>query len=171
MKTQVQEVNRNIYDIKNKDNYEIKIQGLNKEIVEEISKLKNEPEWMLEIRLKALEMYEKLELPTWGPDLSELNMEKIATYVNRVCVNAELNTDGNPVQSTGSHTHTFSISTGNQSANHVHTVTVNSSGSHTHTLPSGSTIGRANTDDEALSTRTVDLTPLSISVFVYRRTA
>ena len=81
MKTQVQEVNRNIYDIKNKDNYEIKIQGLNKEIVEEISKLKNEPEWMLEIRLKALEMYEKLELPTWGPDLSELNMEKIATYV------------------------------------------------------------------------------------------
>ena len=81
MKTQVQEVNRNIYDIKNKDNYEIKIQGLNKEIVEEISKLKNEPEWMLEIRLQALEMYEKLELPTWGPDLSELNMEKIATYV------------------------------------------------------------------------------------------
>ena len=81
MKTQVEDINRNIYDIKNKDNYEIKIQGLNKEIVEEISKLKNEPEWMLEIRLQALEMYEKLELPTWGPDLSELNMEKIATYV------------------------------------------------------------------------------------------
>ena len=33
------------------------------------------------IRLKALETYNKLELPTWGPDLSELNMEEIATYV------------------------------------------------------------------------------------------
>ena len=81
MKTQVEDINRNIYDIKNKDDYEIKIQGLNREIVEEISRLKNEPDWMLEIRLKALKMYEELELPTWGPDLSELNMDDIATYV------------------------------------------------------------------------------------------
>ena len=82
MKTQVEEINRNIYDIKNKDEYDFKIQkGLNKEIVIEISKQKKEPEWMLDIRLKALEMYNKLELPTWGPDLSELNMEEIATYV------------------------------------------------------------------------------------------
>ena len=36
---------------------------------------------MLKIRLDALEMYNKLELPTWGPDLSELNMDEIATYV------------------------------------------------------------------------------------------
>ena len=42
MKTQVEEVNRNIYDIKNKDNYEFKMQkGLNREIVEEISRQKN----------------------------------------------------------------------------------------------------------------------------------
>lgn len=41
MKTQVEEVNRNIYDIKNKDNYEFKMQkGLNREIVEEISRQK-----------------------------------------------------------------------------------------------------------------------------------
>ena len=81
-KTQVNEINRNIYDIKNKDDYEFKMQkGLSREIVEEISKRKNEPDWMLEIRLKALEMYEKLELPTWGPDLSELKMDEIATYV------------------------------------------------------------------------------------------
>ena len=81
-KTQVNEINRNIYDIKNKDDYEFKIKkGLSREIVEEISKRKNEPDWMLEIRLKALEMYEKLELPTWGPDLSELKMDEIATYV------------------------------------------------------------------------------------------
>ena len=82
MKTNLDEINRNIYDIKNKDEYDFKIQkGLTKEIIEEISKQKNEPDWMLELRLKALETYNKLELPTWGPDLSELNMDEIATYV------------------------------------------------------------------------------------------
>ena len=81
-KTNIEDIDRNIYDIKNKDNYEFKMQkGLNKEIVEEISKKKNEPEWMRDIRLKALETYNQLELPTWGPDLSELKMDEIATYV------------------------------------------------------------------------------------------
>ncbi|MCI9063337.1 MAG: Fe-S cluster assembly protein SufB [Clostridia bacterium] len=80
--TNIDEINRNIYDFKNEDNYDFKIQkGITKEIIEEISKQKEEPSWMLEIRLKALETYNKLELPTWGPDLSELNMEEIATYV------------------------------------------------------------------------------------------
>ena len=79
-KTNIEDIDRNIYDIKNKDNYEFKMQkGLNKEIVEEISKKKNEPEWMRDIRLKALETYNQLELPTWGPDLSELKMDEIAT--------------------------------------------------------------------------------------------
>lgn len=36
---------------------------------------------MRDIRLKALETYNQLELPTWGPDLSELKMDEIATYV------------------------------------------------------------------------------------------
>ena len=36
---------------------------------------------MGKIRLDALAMYDKLELPTWGPDLSELKMDDIATYV------------------------------------------------------------------------------------------
>ena len=81
-KTRVEDINRNIYDIKNKDDYEFKMKkGLNREIVEEISAKKNDPDWMREIRLKALETYEKLELPTWGPDLSELKMDEIATYV------------------------------------------------------------------------------------------
>lgn len=82
MKTKVDEVDRNIYDFKNKDDYEFKIKkGLNKEIVEEISRQKNDPDWMRKIRLDALAMYDKLELPTWGPDLSELKMDDIATYV------------------------------------------------------------------------------------------
>ena len=81
-KTKLDEINRNIYDIKNKDDYDFKIKkGLTPEIIEEISKQKNDPEWMKEFRLKALEVYNKLELPTWGPDISELNMDEIATYV------------------------------------------------------------------------------------------
>ena len=81
-KTKIDEINRNIYDIKNKDEYDFKIKkGLTPEIIEEISKQKNDPEWMKEFRLKALEVYNKLELPTWGPDISELNMDEIATYV------------------------------------------------------------------------------------------
>ncbi len=69
-KTEVNDINRNIYDIKNKDEYEFKMKkGLTKEIIEEISKQKNDPDWMKEFRLKALEVYNKLELPTWGPDI------------------------------------------------------------------------------------------------------
>ena len=78
----IEEINQNIYNFKNEDNYDFKIQkGLTKEIIEEISKQKKEPDWMLKIRLKALETYNNLQLPTWGPDLSELNMDEIATYV------------------------------------------------------------------------------------------
>ena len=81
-KTYLDEIDTNIYDIKNKDNYEYKAKkGLSKEIIEEISKQKNEVQWMRDFRLKALEMYNKLELPTWGPSLDELNMNEIATYV------------------------------------------------------------------------------------------
>ena len=82
MKTKIKDINRNIYDIKNKDEYEFKIEkGLTPEIIKEISKQKNEPDWMRDFRLKSLEVYNKLELPTWGPDISELNMDDIATYV------------------------------------------------------------------------------------------
>lgn len=81
-KTKLEELNTNIYNFKNPDKYEYKMaKGLSRDIVEEISKKKNEPKWMLDIRLKALDEYEKLSLPTWGPDLSELNMDEISTYV------------------------------------------------------------------------------------------
>ena len=81
-KTQVEDIERVVYDIKNKDEYEVKIKkGINEEIVREISKIKEEPQWMLDIRLDALEKYHKLELPTWGPDLKDLDMEDISTYV------------------------------------------------------------------------------------------
>ena len=81
-KTNVEELNRNIYDIRNDDQYDFKIEkGLTAEIIEEISKQKQEPDWMRDLRLKALDVYNSLSLPTWGPDLSELNMDEIAMYV------------------------------------------------------------------------------------------
>lgn len=81
-KTKVEDVNQNFYDFKNADNFEFKMdKGLSEEIVREISSKKNEPDWVLEIRLKAFEIYNKLDLPVWGPNLSELNMDEISTYV------------------------------------------------------------------------------------------
>ena len=65
---------------KNKDRYAFKMKkGLDEGIVREISAQKGEPQWVLDIRLNALKVYEKLSLPTWGPDLSELDMGRCAT--------------------------------------------------------------------------------------------
>lgn len=58
--------------------------GLTKEIILNISHEKNEPDWVLDIRLKALDTYFKLENPNWGPDISYLNINDIATYVKPV---------------------------------------------------------------------------------------
>ena len=44
--------------------------GLSEEVVRRISKSNNDPEWMLSLRLKALEIFRSKPLPTWGPDLS-----------------------------------------------------------------------------------------------------
>ncbi len=55
--------------------------GLDREVVEQISRMKGEPEWMLEFRLKALEHFEKRPMPMWGADLSGLNFDEIFFYV------------------------------------------------------------------------------------------
>ena len=55
--------------------------GLNKEIVTEISKHKGEPQWMLDYRLKALEIFERKPLPTWGGDVSKIDFQDIYYYV------------------------------------------------------------------------------------------
>ena len=55
--------------------------GLTKEIVEEISRMKEEPEWMLEFRLKSLEQFYQKPMPQWGGDLSGLNFDEITYYV------------------------------------------------------------------------------------------
>ena len=55
--------------------------GLDREIVEEISRLKNEPDWMREFRLKSLDIFFKKPLPTWGGDVSHIDFQDIYYYV------------------------------------------------------------------------------------------
>ena len=81
-KTYVEDIERTLYDIKDADHSVYKTQsGLTEEIIRDISKRKHDPQWMLDFRLKSLEVYNSLALPTWGPDISELNMDDIVTYV------------------------------------------------------------------------------------------
>lgn len=82
MKSVLNDVERGIYDIKNKDEYSYKTEkGLNEDVIRAISKEKNEPQWMLDFRLKSLAIYNSMPVPTWGPDLSELDIDNIVTYV------------------------------------------------------------------------------------------
>lgn len=55
--------------------------GLNEETVREISKIKNEPEWMLEFRLKSLEAFNKLPIQSWGPDVSDIDFDDYTYYI------------------------------------------------------------------------------------------
>jgi Fe-S cluster assembly protein SufB len=55
--------------------------GLSEKVVREISALKNEPEWMLQMRLKGLRLFEKQPMPTWGADLSDINFDTIKYFV------------------------------------------------------------------------------------------
>ena len=54
--------------------------GLSREVVESISDIKKEPQWMREFRLKALEIFYKKKTPTWGGDLSKINYDNIYYY-------------------------------------------------------------------------------------------
>lgn len=82
IRTQIDEFERNIYDIYDTDNIEYQVKhGLTEDIVTEISMNKNDPLWMRERRLESLKIYNEKELPKWGPSLHELNMDEIVTYV------------------------------------------------------------------------------------------
>ena len=62
--------------------------GLTEEIVRQISAWKNETEWMCEFRVKAFHQFEKMEMPNWGPDLSEIDFQDF-TYYKKVSNEAE----------------------------------------------------------------------------------
>ena len=54
--------------------------GISREVVDELSKIKGEPDWMREKRLKSLEIFERKPIPTWGVDLSGLNLDELVLY-------------------------------------------------------------------------------------------
>lgn len=55
--------------------------GINRDIVIAISTAKDEPSWMTDFRLKALDHFERMPMPSWGPDLTELAFEDIYYYL------------------------------------------------------------------------------------------
>jgi len=78
----VAEVDRSLYDFKkSEEGFERLAEGLTPDIVREISARKDEPAWMLEHRLRSLEIYHQLRVPDWGPSIDGLDMDHIATYV------------------------------------------------------------------------------------------
>ena len=56
-------------------------EGLDEEVVRQISGMKGEPEWMLNYRLKSLEHFQKRPMPNWGPDVSSLDLDHLVYYV------------------------------------------------------------------------------------------
>ncbi len=81
-KTQVEDIDRSLYDFRfdDSDSYKVK-EGLTADIVNLISDEKNDPDWMREFRLKSLKLYNDISVPDWGPDISGLDMDNIVTYV------------------------------------------------------------------------------------------
>jgi Fe-S cluster assembly protein SufB len=55
--------------------------GLSEEVVRDISAKKGEPEWMLKLRLKALRLFDRKPMPTWGSDLSGIHFDTIKYFV------------------------------------------------------------------------------------------
>ena len=81
-KTYVDDIDRSLYDFRNEEKDVYKVEsGLTKEIVEQISREKNDPDWMREHRLRSLEIYNSTEVTNWGPPIDGLNMDNIVTYI------------------------------------------------------------------------------------------
>ena len=81
-KTYVEDINRSMYDFRNEDTDNFKIAaGLTPELVSQISKEKNDPAWMQNFRLQALQIYNQMEVPPWGPSIDGLDIDNIVTYV------------------------------------------------------------------------------------------
>ncbi|WP_430535213.1 Fe-S cluster assembly protein SufB [Listeria rocourtiae] len=80
--TEIPEMGEYKYGFHDKDTSVFRSErGLTEDIVREISTIKEEPQWMLDFRLKSLEQFYKMPMPQWGGDLSELKFEDIRYYV------------------------------------------------------------------------------------------
>lgn len=81
-KTSFLDIDQKKYDFREDLEYLEKLpNGLSREVVEKISKIKNEPEWMLKIRLNAYEHFIERPMHTWGPDLSNIDFNSITYYI------------------------------------------------------------------------------------------
>ena len=81
-RTEVADIDRSLYDvIDSEEDFERLDAGLTPEIVTEISERKDEPQWMLDFRLKSLDIYNSMPNPAWGPSIDGLDMDNIVTYV------------------------------------------------------------------------------------------
>ena len=81
-KTKVADIDRSRYDFRfEEDESNYLGSGLTPELVSDISHEKGDPEWMRELRLKSLEIYNKIAIPEWGPPIDGLDMDHIVTYV------------------------------------------------------------------------------------------
>ena len=81
-KTRLDDIDRSVYDIRDAENDAFRMEaGLTPEIVDKLSKEKNDPVWMQQFRLRALQIYNETPVPDWGPSLEGLDIDHIATYV------------------------------------------------------------------------------------------
>jgi Fe-S cluster assembly protein SufB len=70
------------YGFHEQENYVFKARkGLSAEVVRDMSRMKHEPQWMLDYRLKALDIFRKKPMPTWGADLSGIDFDNIFYYI------------------------------------------------------------------------------------------
>src|SRR6266508_2578832 len=70
------------YGFHDEENYTFKSgKGLTRRGVEEISSMKSEPDWMRQFRLRALDLFERKPMPTWGANLSAIDFDNIHYYV------------------------------------------------------------------------------------------
>ena len=54
--------------------------GISREVIQELSRIKGEPQWMRDKRLKSFEIFERKPIPTWGVDLSDLDLSELVLY-------------------------------------------------------------------------------------------
>lgn len=81
-RTFISDIERGDYDIIDSVKYKYSTgKGLTEDIVRRISERKNEPDWMLKIRLDSLREYHKKPMPDWGADLSDLDVDDIIHYI------------------------------------------------------------------------------------------
>jgi Fe-S cluster assembly protein SufB len=90
------DLHENLRDIKEQERYDFRTEidyahksrrGIGEDVVREISALKNEPQWMLDFRLKALDIFFQIPMPTWGVDLGALNFEDFYYFMRAAPTN------------------------------------------------------------------------------------